>query len=46
MEIGAELIVMLKTNTNGFCKVTIEKFTKDFPGGSYLTLMSNPMVPG
>ena len=46
MEIGAEFIGMVKTNTKGFYKETIEKFTKDWPGGSYLVLRSKPMVPG
>ena len=46
MEVGADLIGMVKTNTKGFCKETIEKLTKDFPGGSYLVLRSKPMAPG
>ena len=46
MELGAELIGMVKTNTKGFCKETIEKLTKDLPGRSYLVLRSKPMVPG
>ena len=46
MEWGAELIGMAKTNTKGFCKETIEKLTKDWPGGSYLVLRSKPMIPG
>ena len=46
MELGAELIGMVKTNTKGFCKDTIEKLTKNWPGGSYLVLRSKPMVPG
>ena len=46
MELGAELIGMVKTNTKGFCKETNEKLTKDWPGGSYLVLRSKPMVPG
>ena len=46
MEWGAELIGMAKTNTKGFCKETIEKFTKNWPGGSYFVLRSKPMVPG
>ena len=29
MELGAELIGMVKTNTKGFCKETIEKLTKN-----------------
>ena len=46
MELGDELIGMVKTNTKGFCKETIEKLTKDWPGGSYLMLRNNHMVPG
>ena len=46
MEFGVELIGMVKTNTKGFCKDTIEKLTKDWPGGSYLVLRSKSMVPG
>ena len=46
MKVGAKLIGMMKTNTKGFCKETIEKLTKDWPGGSYLMLRSEPMVPG
>ena len=34
MEMGAELIGTVKKNTKGFCKETIEKLTKDWPGGS------------
>ena len=43
---GAELIGMVKTNTKGLCKETIENLTKKWPGGSYLVLRSKPMVPG
>ena len=46
MEVGAELIVMVKTNTKGLCKETIENLTKDWTGGSYLVLRIKPMVPG
>ena len=46
MELGAELIGTVKTNTKGFCKDTIEKLTKNWPGGSYLVLRSKPMLPG
>ena len=46
MEVCAEFIGMVKTNTKGFCKETIEKLTKDWPGGSYLVLSSKHMVPG
>ena len=31
-EMGDELIGMVKSNTKGFCKETIEKLTKDWPG--------------
>ena len=46
MEVGAKLVGMVKTNTKVFCKDTIEKLTKDWPGGSYLVLRSKPMAPG
>ena len=46
MEIGVELIGMVKTNTKGFYKDTIEKFTRDWPGVSYLVLRRKTMVPG
>ena len=46
MELGVQLIGMVKTNTKGFCKDTIEKLTKYWPGGSYLLLRSKPVVPG
>ena len=45
MEVGDELIGIVKTNTKGFCKETIENITKDWPGSSYLMLRSKPMVP-
>ena len=44
--IGVDLIDMVKTNTKGFCKATIEGLTKDWPGGSYIVLRSKPMGPG
>ena len=45
MEVGAELIGMVNKNTKGFFKDTIQKLTKDWPGGSYPLLKSKPMVP-
>ena len=36
---------MVKTNTKGLRKETIEKLTKNWPGGSYLVLRSKPMEP-
>ena len=44
MEFDAELIGMVKENTEVLCKDTIGNFTKDWPGGSYLVLWSQPMV--
>ena len=46
MEVVSYLISMVKKNTKGLCKEAIEKLTKDWPGGSYLVLSINPMVPG
>ena len=46
MEVGIKLIDTAKKNIKGLCKETIEKLTKDWPGGSYLVLRSKPMVPG
>ena len=47
MGMGAEFIGMVKTKTKVFCKETIEKLTKYWPGGcSYLMLRSKHMVPG
>ena len=34
MEVGANLIGMVKKNTKGFCKETIKNLTEDWPGGS------------
>ena len=45
MEVWENLIGMVKTNTKGFCKDTIENNTKDWTGGSYLVLRNKHMVP-
>ena len=45
MEVGAKFIGMVKTNTKGFCKETIEKLTKYWTRDYYLVLRSKPMVP-
>ena len=45
MEVGDELIGIVKTNTKGLCKDTIENLTKDWPGGPYLVLSNNLIVP-
>ena len=44
--IGVDLIGMVKTNTEGFCRATIEGLTKDWPGRSYIVSRSKPMVLG
>ena len=31
--------------SQGFCLSTLENLTKDWPGGSYLVMKSNPRVP-
>ena len=46
MDVGAELICMVKTNTKIFCKETIENLTKDWPGGAYIVLRNKPMAYG
>ena len=46
MEVGSDLIGMVKINTKIFYKETIEKLTTDWPGDSYFVLRSKPMVPG
>ena len=46
MDVGADMIVMVKINTKIFCKETIDNLTKDWTGESYLVLRINPMVPG
>ena len=46
MEVVAFMIVMVKINTKGLCKDTIDNITKDWSGSFYLVLRINPMVPG
>ena len=45
MEVGADLVGMIKANIKGFCKDIIDNLTKDWPGGSYFMLRSKPIVP-
>ena len=40
------MVGMVKTNTKGFCKETIDNLTKDRTVGSYLLLRNKSMVPG
>ena len=44
MYVGAEMIGMVKTNTKGFCKETIEKLKKYWLGGSNLMLRRKRMA--
>ena len=44
--VGVDLIGVGKPTPNGFCKATIEGLTKYLPGGYYIGLRSNPIVPG
>ena len=46
MDVGADMIDMVKTNKKGLFKEKIEKIKNDWTGGSYLVLRSKPMVPG
>ena len=46
LNVGADLIVMVKTNKKGFLKDNIDNLTGDWTGGSYIVLRSKPMVTG
>ena len=46
MDVGADIIDMVKTNTKILCKDTIYNLIPDWPGGYYLMLNGNYMVPG
>ena len=43
---GVHYCGLVKTIHKGFCLDTLEKLTKDWPGGSYLVMKSTPRVPG
>ena len=45
MDIGTYMIGVVKTNTEGFYKETIENITNNWPGDSYLVFRRKPMVP-
>ena len=45
MDVGADIIGMVKTNKKGFCMDTIEKITKYLPIGSYFVLKRMSIVP-
>ena len=46
MEVSDKLVGMVKTNTKGLLKDTIEKLTNYWLGVSYPVLRRNPMLPG
>ena len=46
MDVDSDIIGIVKTNTKVFCKYSVEKMTKDWPGGSYLVLKRSYTVPG
>ena len=46
MDVGADLIGVVKINIKGFFKDNIENLTNNRPGGSYLVLRSKPIVLG
>ena len=46
MDVGYDIIGVVKTNTKGLCKDYIENITKDWPGVSYLVLKRSFTVPG
>ena len=43
---GVDYCRPVKTSHRGFCSSTLEKLTRDWPGGSYLVLKSTPRFPG
>ena len=45
MDVGADMIGMVKTNIKVFFKENFDIMTDNWPGGSYLVLRSKPMVP-
>ena len=45
MDVGANMVGMVKINTKGLFKDTIENLTKDWQGSSYLVLNRNYVVP-
>ena len=46
MAVGVDFCGPTKMSHTGFCLDTLENLTKDWPGGSYLVMKSNPRVPG
>ena len=46
MDVGGDMVGMVKTDTNGFCKYAIDNLTKYWPVDSYLVFKRNSLVPG
>ena len=46
MDVGSDMIGMVKTNTMDFCKDTTKKLIDYLTQVSYLVLNINPIVPG
>ena len=46
MDVDYEMISMMKTNKKVLCKETIDNWTKDLLGGSYLVLKRKSVLPG
>ena len=46
MDVGVDMVSVVKINKKGFSKDAIEKTTKDWPGGFYLMLKIKYVVPG
>ena len=44
--VGVDYCGPAKTSHKGFCLAKLENLTRDWPGGSYLVLKSNPIFPG
>ena len=45
MDVGADMLGIIKTNIKRFCKDTIENLKKDLPSGSYLVLNIKSVIP-
>ena len=45
MDVGANMVGIVKINTKGFCKDTIENLKKYWPRCSYLVLKRKSVVP-
>ena len=46
IDVVADIVDMVKTNTKGFCNDNIKNISKYWPGGYYLVLNRKPIVPG